>query len=107
MSIKEEHYFYVHNGAVLKSKEDLLGCLRNIDDESFNHHVNDKKNDFACWVRDILKDKKLSDNLFGTKSREEMVDLIESTIQLKRGKIKGRKAVISELVSAIKHGWNG
>lgn len=104
MSIKEENYFYVHNGAVLKSKEDLLGCLRNIDDESFNHHVNPEKNDFASWVRDILKDKNLSENLFKTGDREEMVDLIEGTIQLKKERVRGRKAVISELVNAIKHG---
>ena len=103
MVIKEENYFYVHNGSVLKSKEDLLGCLRNIDEESFDHHVNSEKNDFANWVRDILKDEKLSKKLAQSRSVDEMVSSIEETIQLKRGKIKGRKAIISELISAIKH----
>lgn len=102
MAIKEENYFYVRNGAVLKGREDLLGCLRNIDDECFNHHVTQDRNDFANWVRDILGDESLAKGLSETKDREEMINLVEGTISLKKGKIKGRKAVISELVNAIK-----
>jgi len=95
------HYFYSCNGAILRSMDDLLDYLKVVDGGTFGYHVNSEKNDYANWVRDILKDKALSDKMFRVKSRKEMLRLVYDKCKTKK---KNKNAIISKIKSAIKHG---
>lgn len=49
--------------------QELADDLATMTDESFAYHVNAEKNDFVNWVRDIIGDKKLLEDLVGAKDR--------------------------------------
>ena len=78
-NIKPEEYFYINNGVVLKSLHDLIDVLEVIDEETFNHHVKNNRNDFSEWIRHIFKDNSLADKLKNTKTRMEMVEILETS----------------------------
>jgi hypothetical protein len=58
-----EQCFWVNHGEILQDVYDLEKAFNEMDDDTFSHHVNNDKNDFADWVEYVLLDKKLSDAL--------------------------------------------
>jgi hypothetical protein len=74
------HYFVAKDGTKIKNLRELYNSLQSMDDITFNHHVNDFKNDFHNWVRDIHKDNDLASNLLAAKSKKEMVEHLKERI---------------------------
>jgi hypothetical protein len=68
----KEHYFYVCDGSVVKSLVDLAFSLDSMPDGVFYFHVNDQKNDFATWVKEIIKQDDLSDRMLGVLNKIEL-----------------------------------
>lgn len=79
-AIKPEEYFKLSNGRILKNLYELLNALKGIDDETFAFHVNENKNDFGNWVRDIFKDEQLAESIFSSKSKDEIINAVESKL---------------------------
>lgn len=65
------HQFKVINGLELRNLCDLADALEVMDDQTFAFHVNETRNDFADWVREIIGDHKLADKLENLSTREE------------------------------------
>jgi len=63
--INTEHYFVLKDGELIKSLEDLVLIIKNIDKETFNYHVTNEKNDFANWIKYVFKAGRLSDIISG------------------------------------------
>lgn len=97
VDIKPEEYFYVCNGEVLKNKEDLFEFLRRVDDSVFSYHVNEYKNDFANWIRDVFKDLVLASKIRNVKNPIEMAKIVKQSIN-KQSKKKG---IIEQIKQAI------
>jgi hypothetical protein len=76
-----EHFFYLKNGKPVKSLQELIKALRVIDDETFKHHVNDTRNDFANWLRDILKKEDLADQVRSKKVKEELLKILTQHVK--------------------------
>ena len=74
--VKAEHLFWISDGTAIKNLHELAGAMGRISDDVFRHHVNDQRNDFHNWVRDVHKDKKLADSLLKSKTKEETTDCI-------------------------------
>jgi hypothetical protein len=91
-SVKPVEYFRLQNGVVLKSLHDLVDNLEVMDDATFQHHVKDQKNDFADWVVKVFMDHKLAEKIKGSKSRAEMIEMVQTT------------PVIQEFNKALKKG---
>ena len=72
-NVKEEHKFWLNNGKELNNLKDLYKELRRMDNKTFKHHVNETKNDFYNWVRDIYKSKSLSDDLLECTTKEAVM----------------------------------
>ena len=70
--VGEGSHFYSVNGSVVKNYHDLANHLMMMSDDHFRHHVNESRNDFHNWVKDIHKDHHLADKLAKSNSREEM-----------------------------------
>jgi len=68
---KSEHYFFVNDGTVLKNVLDLSKQLDKMADDVFRHHVNETKNDFAIWIKDIFKEEKLAKELLKTTNKDK------------------------------------
>lgn len=97
-----DKFFYCCDGAVLKSAKEMLDWLRTCSCESFENHVNDEKNDFVLWIRDVLKDNVLARRLFSCKDREEMIDEISKRLESNTKSTK--KNLIQEIKQAMSHG---
>jgi hypothetical protein len=55
--------FQLVNGQELKSLDDLSEAINLIDPETFMHHVNAEKNDFAAWVEGVFDEQLLAEYL--------------------------------------------
>ncbi len=76
--VAPEHYFHMHNGVVIKNLHELIDALEIIDEDTFKHHVNAPMDDFAGWIRNVIKDTNLADKVSKIKTREEMITLLET-----------------------------
>ena len=62
-SVKEvppEFNFWLCDGRVIRSLFELSDAFKSIPSEVFAYHANSQKNDFADWIRDIVKDQQLA-----------------------------------------------
>lgn len=73
--------FKLHLGANIKSLYELCEALDIISEASFNHHVNQHKNDFSNWVRDVLGDKRLAHQIEKIKKKKDISDAIKLRIK--------------------------
>ena len=46
--------------------------LESMDVDTFNHHVNETKNDFSSWIKGVFGDYRLSDALRSLNDRERL-----------------------------------
>lgn len=68
--VNPDNSFWVNNGPVLKNMEELYGALSSMTKDIYICHVNKEKNDFSNWIKDILHDDKLANDLLKTRSKE-------------------------------------
>ena len=81
-----EQCFWCNNGPVLKNLEELANFLPEMNEDTFRHHVNNDKNDFSNWVRDIIGDQKLADNLLSSSTRESALKKVMNRLNSLRKK---------------------
>ena len=79
-ALNPRKYFWMSNGVVVRSLLELSDVLKSIDDKLYEMHVDDKKNDFAKWVTDTLKNEQLGEKLKRARNKKEMTQLIEAYI---------------------------
>lgn len=61
--VPEEYVFRCADGRMLKNIHELADALRTMSDDTYAFHANESKNDFTNWVKDIVKDDKLAEDL--------------------------------------------
>ena len=66
-----EHHFVVADGRKLKNVIELADALETMSEEIFRHHVNEAKNDFSSWVKDVFYDHSLAEDMARAKNRLE------------------------------------
>ena len=76
-NVPEEHVFKCCDGRTLRNMQELRDCLHSMTDETFVYHVNNQKNDFSNWVKEIIGDEKLAAYLkkLPTKTQAEIMVL--------------------------------
>jgi hypothetical protein len=88
----QEKVFWCRDGKVLASIEELYIALDEMSEETYHYHANTEKNDFSKWIRDVVGDKKLADDLekvlFKDKAKAKVGARINS---LKSGGSKKKK----------------
>jgi hypothetical protein len=73
--------FWVCNGAVIRNIYELANNVESMTDEAFAFHVNDEKNDFMNWVKDILGDKDLAKKLAKIRDKNKYLDAVKRRIK--------------------------
>lgn len=79
-SIPSDKYFRVADGTVIKYLAELPGALRNMNPEAFASHVNNEKNDFYNWVKDVFNHSTLARKIKDVKRKETMAKKVFSEI---------------------------
>jgi len=72
VNLPAEKYFYVADGTVIKSLAELPYALQSMSPETFASHVNDEKNDFYNWVKDVFNHSTLARKIKKVKRKETM-----------------------------------
>lgn len=72
----KQQQFHFRDGTHASSLNDLKEKIETISYAEFYHHVNSSKNDFANWVRYVLKDDQLANSLEKTTSIVETVEVM-------------------------------
>ncbi|MDI3473818.1 MAG: hypothetical protein PWR30_141 [Candidatus Woesearchaeota archaeon] len=63
--IKPEEYFLLCDGLVLKNIYELIDALETMNDDVFYYHVNDERNDFFNWLKDVFHEEELAQRIVG------------------------------------------
>jgi len=81
----EDRVFWSNDGRILTDMKDLMDALANMSDQNYAYHSNAVKKDFSNWVRIILEDEKLAEDLEKVTNREQAAKVVqERYIFLKR-----------------------
>ena len=76
-----ERCFWVNNGPVLRNLDELYAALSEMGKDTFSHHVSKDKNDFSAWIRDVLGDQKLAQDLMKASSKKGMATKVNQKMQ--------------------------
>ena len=68
----EQYHFVLHDGRRLRSLYELVDELETMSDETFRAYVNEHKNDFASWTRDVFDEKHLAEEITKMQHRVDM-----------------------------------
>jgi len=80
--VPEEYVFWCHDGRILRSTKELGAALNAMADETYAFHVNTEKNDFANWVRDVIKDERLAKDLQKAPNQAQAAKLVASRMSI-------------------------
>ena len=61
--VPEQFKFFVCRGDRIDNIYDLVNCIEHLSPEQFHTHVNNEKNDFANWIRNVLQNGNLANDL--------------------------------------------
>ena len=84
--VAPEQCFWVNNGSILKNLDELANTLPDLSEDAFYHHVNDEKNDFSNWVRDVIGDQALANDLISSKDKYSALRKIRNRMNSLRKK---------------------
>ncbi len=79
-NVPQENTFWLLGGKPIKNIIELGKELRQMSPETFAHHVNAEKNDFAAWIEYSVKDSNLATLLKTTKDKARMAAIVERRI---------------------------
>ncbi len=72
-----DKHFILKTGERVASLRELMNKLDSMSDEVFRAHVTENKNDFANWIRDVLDQEKLAEEIRTKKAKEELLALLQ------------------------------
>ena len=78
--VPERYAFYMKSGEVLLNIKDLAKLFDKMDDEIFDHHVSSERNDFHNWIKEIVLDIELAEQILAAKTAAEARKIIDARI---------------------------
>ena len=106
--ITPEQYFILKNGQPVKSLRELIDILDYVDDSTFQHHVNEYRNDFSNWVREVIDEPDLADKISVAENKASMLRAlitheksvakqVEKDVAVLQKAVQKRQAVVKKL----------
>ncbi|MGV8162919.1 MAG: helicase HerA domain-containing protein [Candidatus Nanoarchaeia archaeon] len=72
----EDKVFKLEDGEELKSLQDLLNKIDGMPEDVFKAHVNNDKNDFANWTKNVFEKYELADRMWQAKTKNELKEVL-------------------------------
>jgi hypothetical protein len=69
--VPEATVFWCHDGQVFDGLDRLITGFDLMSDETFFYHANEEKNDFSCWIIEVIGDAKLGNDIKKAKNKKE------------------------------------
>ena len=73
--------FFFCDGTIARNIYELIDGIERLNSAGFVWHVNREKNDFANWIRNILKYPELADRLAKSKDQKEHIAIIRQAVE--------------------------
>lgn len=86
-SITDDKRFWVSDGKVLASLDELESALGDMSDDTYSYHCNEFKCDFTNWVRDVIGDVTLAKDLGETFNRDKAAKIVQKRVAWLKGKL--------------------
>jgi hypothetical protein len=67
----QEYEFHLKDGKKLRSVFELVDALEEMHDDVFKEHVNEMKNDFSNWIKDVFEESHVAREIEKLNSRIE------------------------------------
>ncbi|MFW6125758.1 MAG: hypothetical protein ACOC58_01510 [Chloroflexota bacterium] len=85
--VPPDQAFWSCDNRTFASMSELADGLASMDEETFAYHVNDAKNDFSNWARDVIGDQKLSRDLAKSQTTGQAVKKVAERLNLLSSKL--------------------
>lgn len=69
--VPETMVFWCNDGQIFNCLDQLMLGFDMMSDETFMYHCNQDKNDFACWIMDVVGDGELAKDIKKAKTKTE------------------------------------
>ncbi|MGB5925769.1 MAG: hypothetical protein WBH01_06715 [Dehalococcoidia bacterium] len=85
--VAEDKRFWCHDGKLIRNLKELGKALNDMSDETFHYHSGVERKDFSKWVREVVGDEKLANDLSKAKSRIQTSQAVAQRISFLEGRI--------------------
>jgi hypothetical protein len=85
--VPEEHLFWCNDGLIFRNMRALSVGLASMSDETFAYHVNDEKNDFSTWLKDVIEDEKLAEDMQKPITRQQAAKKVNDRVSFLNMKV--------------------
>ncbi len=82
-----EKRFWCRDGRSVRNLRELEAALVDITDDVYHHHSGEGRNDFSKWVREVVGDGTLSNELSKARSRMHASQAVAKRISFLEGKL--------------------
>lgn len=72
----QEFEFYLQDGKKLKSVYELIDALEHMSEDIFKQHVNEAKNDFSNWIKDVFEEPHVAKEIKKVQDKIEMQKIL-------------------------------
>jgi hypothetical protein len=79
-NVPDEKCFWSCDGQLLKNMAELETSFKDMSPGTFYYHVNESKNDFGNWVRDVIGDEKLAKALQKSETQAQAAQCVSERI---------------------------
>lgn len=86
-AVPSEQEFWCCDNRSFASMRELGDGLATMSDETFAYHVNEAKNDFSNWARDVIGDQKLSRDLAKAETPGHAAKKVADRVSFLSGKV--------------------
>ena len=86
LKVPEEYVFCCHDGTIFRDMKELADNLTAMSDEIYIYHVTPERNDFANWVRDVIKDDDLANELALATDKSQATEYVKVRLTFLTGK---------------------
>ncbi|MBN1377549.1 hypothetical protein JW949_04440 [Candidatus Woesearchaeota archaeon] len=83
-NVAQGHEFIFCNNEKAHNLDEFKKIVENLEENEFQHHVNDERNDFANWITWALGNETLGNEVNELKTKEEIIESLNNAIQKKK-----------------------
>lgn len=78
--VPEENAFWCCDCSIFRDMKEMAESLVKMSDEVFAYHANPEKKHFSNWVRGVIKDEKLADDLAQATSKVQAAGCVATRV---------------------------